>query len=99
VRGFIVRGLLIVVAGCGASSQQEVAAVIHASDAGSGAYASDLAAAGMEGSDVMLVDVIPAEPPRMTDIRVDGDTAVASYSSGDRTRLRKVDGHWLIDSF
>ena len=35
----------------------------------------------------------------MTGIRVDGDTAVATYSNGDRTPLRKVDGRWLIDSF
>jgi hypothetical protein len=35
----------------------------------------------------------------MTNIRVDGATAGASYSNGDRTRLRKVKGRWLIDSF
>ena len=43
--------------------------------------------------------VVPVKPPRVTGIRVDGDTAVASYSNDDRTRLRKVDGRWLIDSF
>jgi len=32
VRGFIVLGLLLLSAGCGASEQQEVAAVIRASD-------------------------------------------------------------------
>ena len=40
-----------------------------------------------------------AEPPRMTGIKVDGSTAVASYSNGDRIQLRKVNGRWLIDSF
>jgi hypothetical protein len=35
----------------------------------------------------------------MTDIRIDGATAVASYSNGARTRLRKVGGRWLIDSY
>jgi hypothetical protein len=38
------------------------------------------------------------EPPRLIDIRVDGDTAVAVYSDGHRTRLRELSGRWLIDS-
>jgi hypothetical protein len=33
VRGFIVLGLLVILAGCGAAEQQEVDAVIRASDA------------------------------------------------------------------
>ena len=48
---------------------------------------------------VTIVELIESERPRMTGIRVDGDTAVATYSNGDRTPLRKVDGRWLIDSF
>jgi hypothetical protein len=39
------------------------------------------------------------EPPHVTAIQVDGDTAVASYSSGDPTTLRRLNGRWLIDSF
>jgi hypothetical protein len=45
-----------------------------------------------------VVYVLDAEPPRMTGIRVDGDTAVARYPNGERTRLRRLN-HWLIDSF
>jgi hypothetical protein len=40
-----------------------------------------------------------AEPVRLTRIRVDGDTAIATYSNGDRPQLRKINGRWLIDSF
>jgi hypothetical protein len=39
------------------------------------------------------------EAPRMTDIQIDGDRAVARYSNGGRTRLQKVHGRWLIDSY
>ena len=48
---------------------------------------------------VSEAELVSSEPPRMTGIRVNGDIAVASYSNGDRTRLRKVNGRWLIDSF
>lgn len=38
-------------------------------------------------------------PPRLTDIRIDGARAVATYADGNRTQLRKVDGRWLVDSY
>ena len=63
--------------------------------------AYEFEAAEPDTADALAVtaEIVPLEPPRMTNIRVDGDTAVASYSNGDRTRLRKVNGSWLIDSF
>ncbi len=133
MRGFIALGLLVLLAGFGASEQERVAAVIRASDAAwergdldegcswmterarrrymdeginphartcSEAYEFD--AVEPDTADdraYTYAEVVPSEPPRMTDIRVDGATAVASYSNGDRTRLRKVNGRWLIDSF
>jgi hypothetical protein len=48
---------------------------------------------------VIDAEIVPSEAPRMTTIRVNGDAAVASYSNGDRTRLLKLNGRWLIDSF
>jgi hypothetical protein len=131
VRGFIVLGLLVFLAGCGASEQEKVAAVIRASDAAwergdldegcswmterarrrymdeginphartcSEAYEFD-AVEPDTAHDLAYAEIVPSEPPRMTDIRVDGATAVASYSNGERTRLRKINGRWLIDSF
>jgi hypothetical protein len=131
MRGFIVVGLLVFLAGCGASEQEKVAAVIRASDAAwergdldegcswmterarrrymdgginphartcSEAYKFDTVE--LDAAEVgAYAEIVPSEPPRVTNIRVDGATAVASYSNGDRTRLRKVNGRWLIDSF
>jgi hypothetical protein len=132
VRGFIVLGLLVFLAGCGASEEDKVEAVIRASDAAwergdfdagcswmterarrrymdeginpdarrcSEAYEFDAVETDTVGDLAATAEVVASEPPRMTGIRVDGATAVASYSNGDRTRLRKVDGRWLIDSF
>lgn len=127
MRRLIVASLLVLFAGCGASSQHEVAKVIRSSDA---AWArGDVAAAcshmtdrarrayvvaGVEICDeahafdtvkskgnvvVQHLYVHDHEPPHMTGIRVDGDTAVASYSNGDPTTLRRLNGRWLIDSF
>ena len=131
MRGFVVLGLLVFLAGCGASDQEQVAAAIRASDAAwdrgdldegcswmterarrrymdqginphartcSEAYEFD--AVELDTADSLAyAEIVPLEPPRVTSIRVDGATAVASYSNGDRTRLRKVNGRWLIDSF
>jgi hypothetical protein len=38
-------------------------------------------------------------PRRMTSVRVNGDTAVANFSDGRQSRLRKIHGRWLIDSW
>lgn len=37
--------------------------------------------------------------PRIADIDVDGDRAEVRYGSGEPTRMRKVGGRWLIDTF
>ena len=131
MRGFIVLGQLLLFTGCGASAQQEIAAVIRASDTAwerldfddgcswmteraRQRYMSDAINPGArtcgEAYQHHAVEpdpdaahsyaaAVPIEPPRVTGIRVDGDIAVATYSNDDRTRLRKVDGRWLIDSF
>lgn len=62
-------------------------------------YEFEASGSDTSGDLAVVAEIVPLEPPRMTNIRVDGDTAVASYSNGDRTRLRKVNGRWLIDSF
>ncbi|WP_028063754.1 hypothetical protein [Solirubrobacter soli] len=46
---------------------------------------------------IVAITFIPSKE-RLTGIDVDGDTARARYSSGSVTRLRKVDGRWLIDA-
>jgi hypothetical protein len=124
--------LLVVLVGCGASDQQEVAAVLRSSDAAwdrrdfdeacwwmtararrdymgdaigpgartcSEAYESRPVEQVPGTATTVALVVVSAKPPRLTDIRVNGNTAVASYSNGDRTQLRKVNGRWLIDSF
>jgi hypothetical protein len=131
MRRVIALASIVFVAGCGASAQQEVAAVIRATDAAwergdvedacsrmtkraqqqyieagidphartcTAAYDSD----PVQESTEMLVQtlvVTEIEAPRITSIRVSGDRAVAIYSYGDPTRLRKIKGRWLIDSF
>jgi hypothetical protein len=111
MRRMLVFSLLALMAGCGASAQQEVAAVIRASDA---AWARDdleavcsrmteHARRHYADTDVraavcnvaepntrlvvqhLYISGPRSEPPRMTGIRVDGDTAVATYSNDDRS--------------
>jgi hypothetical protein len=36
---------------------------------------------------------------RMTGVRVDGESAVVTFSDGSRRSLRKIRGRWLIDSY
>jgi ketosteroid isomerase-like protein len=48
---------------------------------------------------VSEAELVSSEPARMTSVRVDGDTAVVSYSDGAQRRLRKIRGRWLIDSY
>lgn len=36
--------------------------------------------------------------PAITEIDVDGDRAEVRHERGEPTRMRKVDGRWLIDS-
>ena len=46
----------------------------------------------------LVAEIVESEPPRMTGIRVSGDTAVATYSNGRERELRKVNGRWLLDA-
>ena len=51
------------------------------------------------GGVTLLAVIVEYEPPRMTRIRVNGDSAVVTFSDGDDRQLRKVDGRWLIDAY
>src|SRR5262245_1956310 len=124
MRGLMVVGLVVMLAGCGASEQQKVEAVVRATDAAFERYDVDEVCARMttrarqrymqdgtnprartcseatEDTDTAefgvtfatVLEIGPSDPPRLTDIRVDGDAAVAIYSDGHRTRLRRIDG-------
>jgi hypothetical protein len=48
---------------------------------------------------VSEAELVQSDPPRMTEVRVHGDTAVVSFSDGTQSRLRKIRGGWLIDSY
>jgi hypothetical protein len=48
---------------------------------------------------VSEAELVESEPPRMTEVRVNGDTAAVTFSDGRQTRLRKAHGRWLIDSY
>ncbi|MDA0180853.1 hypothetical protein OJ997_11160 [Solirubrobacter phytolaccae] len=49
-----------------------------------------------EPQEAAVVLLVGKAPP-ITDIDVDGDTAEVHRETGDPTRMRKLDGRWLID--
>lgn len=133
MRALVAVGLIALLAGCGASEQQHVAATIRASDAAwdrgdlddgcswmterarrrfiadginprartcSEAYeppANETTAGTLIFATLTAVE--HPDAPRVTHIRIYGDRAVARYSNGGPTQLRRVRGRWLIDSY
>ncbi len=113
-RMFLIIVASLTVAGCGDGEKEQIRATLDAdgeawkrqdwaaacalrTEAGRRGLCPDEPDADtVAGSEAIITFVTTdAGPP---EIDVDGDRATVRYKSGSTTRLRKVDGRWLIDS-